>query len=77
MSNDESLIWFSTFLSVSQCLFSAFWRSENAISAYSLKYLIKSMILDILVLGLQITVNTTSSSMETQFARVVIHEYHF
>jgi len=47
-------------LSVSQSSFSEFWRSENAISAHSSTGLIKSTILDILVLGLEITVNTTT-----------------
>jgi len=42
-------------LSVSQCSFSAIFRPENAISAHSLLGLIKSMILDILVLGLEIS----------------------
>jgi len=40
----------------------AFCRAENAISAYSSKGLIKSMILDILVLGIEISANTTTFS---------------
>jgi len=40
--------------------FSAYWRTENAISAHSSMGLIKSMILDILVLGLEISAKTTS-----------------
>jgi len=42
--------------------FGHFWRAENAISAHSSTCLIKSMILDILVLGLETSANTTSSS---------------
>ena len=34
-----------------------FWLAENAKSAHSLTGLIKTMILDIIVLGLEITVN--------------------
>jgi len=37
------------FLSVSQCLISAFWWGENAIFGHSSTGLINSMILDILV----------------------------
>jgi len=50
-------------LSDSQCSFSAFWRPENAISAHSSTGLVKSMILVILVLGLEISGNTTSFSV--------------
>jgi len=53
----------TSFLSVSQCSFSAIWCSENAISALSSTGLIKSMILDILVLGLEISAKTTSFSI--------------
>jgi len=42
--------------------FWAFRRAEKAISARSSTGLIKSMILDFLVLGLEISANTTSSS---------------
>jgi len=42
-------------LTVSQCSFSAFWAAENAISDHSSTGLIKSMILDLLVLGLKIS----------------------
>jgi len=63
-------------LIVYQCSFSALWRHENAISDHSSTGLIKTMILDILVLGLEISAMTTSCSMKTQIARVVIHEYH-
>jgi len=49
-------------LSVSQCSFLAFWRPENAISAQSSTGLTKSIILDILVFGLEISANTTSFS---------------
>jgi len=51
------------FLSFTQCSFSGFRRAENAISAHSSTGLIKSMILDILVLGLEIYANTTSFSL--------------
>jgi len=47
-------------LSVSQSSFSAFWRPENAISAHSLTGLIKTTILDIILLGLELSANTTS-----------------
>jgi len=50
-------------LSDSQCSFSAFWRPENTISAHSLTGLIKSMILNILVLGLEKSAKTTSFSL--------------
>ena len=63
MYNDESLIYVLVSSSVSQCSFSAFWRAENAISAHSSTGLIKSMILDILGLGLEISSNTTSFSL--------------
>jgi len=63
-------------LSVSQCSFSAFCQAENAISAHSSTSHIKSMFLDILVLGLEVSANTTSFSLYTQIARVVIHVYH-
>jgi len=51
------------FLSDPQCSFSAFWRAENAISAQSSTGLIKSMILDIIVLGLEISANTPALSL--------------
>jgi len=38
----------ASYLSVTPCLFSAFWRPENAFSAHSSTGLIMSMILDIL-----------------------------
>ena len=63
-------------MSVSQCSFSAFWRAENAISDHSSTCLIKPMILDILVLGLEESAMTTTCLIKTQIARVVIHEYH-
>jgi len=50
-------------LSVSQISFSAFLQAENAISAHSSTGLIKSMILYILELGLEISANTTSFSL--------------
>ena len=59
MSYDES----TSLLSISECSFSAFWRAENAVSAHSSTGLIKSMILDILILGLKITSNNTTFSM--------------
>jgi len=62
-------------LSVSQCSFSAIWRAENANSAHSLTGLIMSMILEVVELGLEIAAKTTTFSMSTQIARVVIHEY--
>ena len=51
------------FLSVSQCSFSAFWQDENAISAHSSTGRMKSKILYILVLRLEISTNTTSFSL--------------
>jgi len=48
------------FLSVSQCSFSPFCRDENAISAHSSTVLINSMIFNILVFGLEISVKTTT-----------------
>ena len=53
----------NSFLCVSQCSFSSFWGAENAISDHSPTGLIKSMILDILVLGIEISEKTTSFSM--------------
>jgi len=44
----------TSFLSDSQCSFSAIWRAENAISDHSSSGLFKSMIFDVLVLGLEI-----------------------
>jgi len=35
MSNDEKFNLFTGFLRFSQCLFSVFWRAENAIYAHS------------------------------------------
>jgi len=35
MSNDEKFNLFTGFLSVPQCLFSVFWRAENAIYVHS------------------------------------------
>jgi len=35
MSNDEKFNLFTGFLSVTQCLFSEFWRAENVIYAHS------------------------------------------
>jgi len=43
--------------------FSQFWGPENAISAHSSTGLIKAMILDIYVLGLEISAMTTSFSL--------------
>ena len=63
MSNDESLIYVVVSRVFHIVKFSAFWRPENAISAQSSKGFIKSMILDIIVLGLEISVNSTSFSM--------------
>ena len=57
-------------------LFSLFWRPEKAISDHTSTGFIKSMILDILVLGLEITLNTTSFLILNLIARVVIQEYH-
>jgi len=64
-------------LSVSQCSFSAFWRAENAISDHSSTGLIKSMILDILVFGLEISAKATSFLMYSKIPVVVPHEFHF
>jgi len=50
-------------MSVSQCSISAFWLAENAISAHSSTGLIHSMILYILVLGFEISANTTTFSL--------------
>jgi len=63
-------------LSVSQCSFTASWRPENAISAQSSTGLIKSTISDKLLLELEISGKTTTFSMLTQIASVVIHEFH-
>ena len=51
MSKEKKIKLCTSSLSVSQSLFSAFWRPENAISALSSTGLIKAMNLDILVLG--------------------------
>ena len=59
MSKVESLIN----VLVLQCSFSASLRAENALSDHSSTGLIKSMILDILVLGLEVSANTTNFSM--------------
>ena len=59
MSKVESLIN----VLVSQCSFSASLRAENAIFDHSSTGLIKSMILDILMLGLEVSANTTSFTM--------------
>jgi len=66
----------TNFFSVSQCSFSAFWRDDSAISDLSSMGFIKSMILNVIVLGLEISVNTTSFSLQTGIARVVTQEYH-
>jgi len=50
-------------MSVSQCSILAFSQAENAIPAHSLTGIINSMILDILVLGLEISANTTRFSL--------------
>ena len=63
MPNDEKVNLCTSFLSVSQCSFSGLWWAENAISAYSSIGLIKSMILDILEFGLEISAETTSFSL--------------
>ena len=63
MSNDESLNLCTSFLSVSQFSFSASWRPEKAISDHTITGLTKSMILDILILVLEITVCTTTYSL--------------
>jgi len=47
-------------LSVSQCSFTAFWRADNAISDHSSTGFIKTLTLDILVLGLEISAKITS-----------------
>ena len=62
MSNDESNLC-TCFLSVSQCSFSAFWQAENAIFGHSSTGLIKSKILDLLVLGLEISAKTTAFTL--------------
>ena len=56
MSNDGSLIYVVDSC-VSHCSFSAFWRPENAFSAPSSTGFIKTMIFDIIVMGLEISVN--------------------
>jgi len=66
----------NSFLSVSHYTFTAFWRAENAISDHSSTGLIKSIILYILVLVLEISAKTTSFSMYSKIARVQIHEFH-
>jgi len=60
-TNDESLIY--VILSVSKWSFSAFWPAENSISAHSSTGLINSMILYMLVFGLEISVKTTTFSL--------------
>ena len=45
----------TSFLSVLQWTFSAFWRAENVISAHSSTGLINSMNLNLLMLGLEIS----------------------
>ena len=62
MPNDEKVYLCTSFLSVPQCSFSAFCRAENAYSAQTSTGFFKSMILDILVLGLEISTKTTSYS---------------
>ena len=61
MCNDEKINLFTGFLSVSQCSFSAFWQAENA--AHSSTGRMKSKILYILVLRLEISTKTTSFSL--------------
>ena len=64
-------------MSVTHCSFSAFWRPENAFSAPSSTGFIKTMIFDIIVMGLEISAKTTSFSMYSKFARVIINEFQF
>jgi len=53
----------TSFLSKSQCSFSALWRAENTISEHSSTGLFKSMIFDVLMLGLEKSAKTTSFSL--------------
>jgi hypothetical protein len=62
------------FLECSQCLFSAYCRAEITNSAHSSTGLVKSIILDILVLGLDISEKKTTFSLKTQITTLVIHE---
>jgi len=65
-------------MSVSECSFSAFWRAENAIFGHSSTCLIKSMILDLLVLGLEISAKTTSFTLSLLRKRLFLKsEYMF
>jgi len=65
-------------MSVLQCSFSAFWRSENAISGHSSTGLIKSMLLDLLVFGLEISAKTTSLTLSLLQKRIfLISDYIF
>jgi len=50
-------------LSDSQSSFSAFWRAEYAISDHSSTGLFKTIIFDVLVLGLEISAKTTTFSL--------------
>ena len=61
--NDESLIYVLVSRVFHSVPFSAFWPAENAISAHSSTGLIKSMILVLLVLGLELSANTTTFSL--------------
>ena len=63
MSIDESLIYVLVSWMFHNGHFFIFLRPENAVSAHSSTGLIKSMILDILVLGLKISSYTTTFSM--------------
>jgi len=59
MSNDESLIYLLVSLCFKKFIFGIL-RPENAIYAHSSSGLIKSIFLDILLLGLVVSGNTTS-----------------
>jgi len=63
MSNDEKFNLCTSYLSVSQCLFSAFLRAESAISEHSGTGRVKSKIVDIFVLGFELSTKTTSFSV--------------
>ena len=76
MSNDEILIYVLFSWVFHNVKFSEYWRAENAISAHSETGLIKSMILNILVFWLEISVTTIFFSQKSQIAGVVINVYH-
>jgi len=63
MSNVEKINLCTSFWRVPQFSFSVFWIPENAISANSSTDRVKSIIVDIFVLELEISTKTTSFSL--------------